>query len=356
MDLGAINDGISEHTRKRIKAADIKSYDSDQQFIAESDIILSIVPPRDAVATAKRVLDACRSHDTINRRKELVPFNPSGSLVYVDLNAISPTTTRNIAAVLIEKPEPPTSPAPRRLSLSRALSFKPNDHTETPAPQPIPISFLDGGIIGPPPAPNVASQDSTTASSSSTSWTLPSLVISGPDAEKLLPASLITTLNMQILDNKIGTASTLKSCFASLTKGFTALSILSFTTAQSSGCLPQLRAHLEKFTPNALKQAEKGLTGMPPKAYRWVEEMRQIGSTFTTEGGFESGEKLFNSVAEIYKTVAEDTVLGEERSEHRKRGRSAEDVAECVREGIKRKREKGNGKEKLEMAWRSSWS
>jgi Domain of unknown function (DUF1932) len=131
---------------------------------------------------------------------------------------------------------------------------------------------------------------------------------------------------------------------------------LSFTTAHTANVLPHLQSHLEKYSPNTLKLAEGGLKAMPPKAYRWVEEMRQIGSTFTTEGGLESGETLFNSVAEIYRTVAEDTVLGEERAEHRKRGRTVEDVAECMREGIKRKREKGEEKEKLDLAWRSSWS
>jgi hypothetical protein len=96
---------------------------------------------------------------------------------------------------------------------------------------------------------------------------------------------------------------------------------------------------------------------MAPKAYRWVEEMRQIGSTFATEGGLQSGESLFNSVADIYKFIAEDTVLGEERTESRKRGRTAEDVADCVREGVKRNKQKSEqGKEKLELAWRGSWS
>ena len=61
---------------------------------------------------------------------------------------------------------------------------------------------------------------------------------------------------MQILDDKIGTASTLKSCFASLTKGFTALSILSFTTAHTANVLPHLQSHLEKFSPGSLKRAE----------------------------------------------------------------------------------------------------
>ena len=106
------------------------------------------------------------------------------------------------------------------------------------------------------------------------------------------------------------------------------------------------------------------MTGMPPKAYRWVDEMKFIGNTFADVGGLSCGEAVFGGIAEVYRTVAEDTVLGEERTETRKRGRTVEDVAEAMVEGIKKKRmggRKGSGaepgeKEKLELAWRGSWS
>ena len=185
---------------------------------------------------------------------------------------------------------------------------------------------------------------------------------------------------MKILGPKIGQASALKSCFASLTKGMTALSILSFTTAHTCGVLTELQEHLAEYSPKSLELAKYGLTAMPPKAYRWVEEMRQINETFTEEGGFSSavlsshangqsepvpeilpGDSrgsggVFESVAEIYKLIADDTVLGEERVEKRKRGTDPEDVAECIRDGIARKKKKlaGEGKD-LEAAWRGTW-
>ena len=109
------------------------------------------------------------------------------------------------------------------------------------------------------------------------------------------------------------------------------------------------------------------MPSMPPKAYRWVEEMRQIGSTFATEGGLACGEEVFGGVAGLYEFVSESTVLGEERVESRKRGRTAEDVAACVAEGVRSKRRKAaegvEGKEgavggegDLKLAWRGSWS
>ena len=192
--------GRSKHTTERIKGADIKALDSDHDFLAESDVILSIVPPRDAIATAKRILDASQNHEAIKKRKENSSFSPNGSVVYIDLNAISPTTTRNIHALLKESAEPPTPN--RRSSLSRALSFHKNDDADSTDPplQPLGISFLDGGIIGPPPAPPSSASDASASASSSEPWPLPSLLISGPEAEKT--SAVLTHFDAQYADTR----------------------------------------------------------------------------------------------------------------------------------------------------------
>ena len=59
--------------------------DADQDLVAQADYILSIVPPRDAVNTAKRFTEAVAAH---------VRDNGKGPLYYIDLNAISPSTAR----------------------------------------------------------------------------------------------------------------------------------------------------------------------------------------------------------------------------------------------------------------------
>jgi hypothetical protein len=172
---------------------------------------------------------------------------------------------------------------------------------------------------------------------------------------------------MKVVGDTIGSASALKACFASLSKGMIALSILSFTTAHQAGVLPALEEHLKEFNPGALAVAKNGLTGMPPKAYRWVDEMRQINETFVEEGGFspdvlkavEDGgvgggaakAGVFEGVAEVYKLIADDTVLGQERVESRKRGMDVKDVVECIGEGIKAKKRKLAGED-----WKRSWS
>ena len=127
-------------------------------------------------------------------------------------------------------------------------------------------------------------------------------------------------------------------CFASTTKGLTAIAIQAFTTAHALGVLEHLRAHLEDYSPGTGALAAKGLVGMPSKAYRWVDEMKEIAETFHTEGGFE--KDVFEGVSEVYRFVAHETDLGSEKTEDRKLGETPEDVAGLVRRGLERKKEK----------------
>jgi hypothetical protein len=127
-------------------------------------------------------------------------------------------------------------------------------------------------------------------------------------------------------------------CFASTTKGFIAICTQAFTTAHRLGVLSELKKEMADFIPATLKSAEGGVPGMPPKAYRWVREMEEIAATHAEEGGFELS--LFEGVAGVYRTVAEDTVLGAEKTGDRKRGRTVEDVAAAMGEGLEAKRKR----------------
>jgi Domain of unknown function (DUF1932) len=177
-------------------------------------------------------------------------------------------------------------------------------------------------------------------------------VLSGPSLPTSHSPDLPNILNVTQISDRIGSASTLKSCFASLTKGLTALSVLSFTTAQSASLLPQLTSHLEKYSPDTLALISKSLPAMPPKAHRWVDEMRQIGETFAEAGGLAEGRDVFDGFANVYQRVAEETELGRER----KRGKSVEDVAGGVEDGVRKRRKQGDDEEDLSLTWRGSWS
>ncbi|TVY62298.1 putative 28.5 kDa protein in 7S RNA 5'region [Lachnellula suecica] len=286
-------EGRSQDSHDRAKNASVEVLPSDLSLVTASDYILSIVPPRDAMSTAVRISTA---------------FNAQSSpkptpLYFLDLNAISPHSARSIAELI--------------------SSESPN------------IKFLDGGIIGGAPK---------TTSSTPPTWSKPSVPISGSIAQ--VPATythLAETLNIKHISDDVGVASGLKCCFATTTKGFTALCIQAFTTASNLGVLPNLLEEMENRTPGMVKKARGGVTGMPPKAYRWVKEMEEISETHAKDGGFESvGAGLFGEIAQVYKSVADDSVLGEEKTERRKRGLTIEDVAAAMGEGNAAKRKKSD--------------
>ena len=182
--------------------------------------------------------------------------------------------------------------------------------------------FVDGGIIGSPP----------TQSTQDGSWKKPGVALSG--LVDLAPrfATLASVLNIRLVSSRVGVASSLKLSFAALTKGLTALSILSFSTAQKEEMLPELLALLEEYSPRIAALATNGVIGMSPKAYRWEDEMLGIGEAFDTEGGWNGiGADVYGGFAEIYRTIAEDTILGEERVEHRVRGITVEDASQIIK-------------------------
>jgi len=294
--------GRSEDTHTRARGGKVELLASDADLVQASDYILSIVPPRDALATARRVVAALQASPRVGKTP----------LYYLDLNAISPRSAREIAALF-------TDPAS--------------------------VVSLDGGIIGSAPRRKddnaLTTSVSKLVSSSFSDWARPILHVSGPHKLSSAPVSgshLAETLNIKHIADTIGPASGLKMCFATTTKGYTALAIQAFTTASQLGVLEELKKTMGDYVPTQLVTAEKGLTAMPPKAYRWVREMEEIANTHAEEGGFE--RDMFQGAADIYKSVAEETVLGLEKTEHRKRGRTAEDVALAIGEGLQAKKKK----------------
>jgi hypothetical protein len=283
-----------------MRSADIEILPSDQELVIQADYVLSIVPPRNAMATAQRIADAYALESTGSLREAIedIDSQPKRTkLYYLELNAVSARRVSDMAAQF----DGPTTAT---------------DDTRR-------CHFVDGGIIGAPPLQST--QDG--------SWKKPSVVLSG--MVDLPPAfsRLADVLNMKLVSSRIGAASTLKLSFAALTKGLTALSILSFSTAQKESMLPELLALLEEYSPRTAAFATNGIIGMSPKAYRWVDEMRGIGETFDTEGGWNGvGANVYGGLAEVYRTIAEDTILGEERVEDRVRGMTVEDAAQIIAE------------------------
>lgn len=202
--------GRSEASARRAKAAGM--IDASEAEIAAADIVLSIVPPGEALPLAQRLAPAL----TAANKKP----------VYADCNAVSPDTVREIAAVI----------------------------AATGAP------FADAGIIGGPPRAGYGG---------------PVFYYCGAEAgplERLNDYGLV----FRRLDGGIGAASALKMSYGGITKGLTAVGSAMLLAAERAGVAEALHAELAASQPNLLAYFQRSVPDMFGKAYRWVAEMEEI--------------------------------------------------------------------------------
>ena len=252
-------DGRSEVTKRRALEAGIKVL-SLPKLVLQSDIVLSIVPPKDALAMGQIITTTA---------KNVIPASSNKKIAYLDLNAISPRLASDISEVV----------------------NSPN------------LVFVDGAILNFPPKPL---EDGT--------WFKPVLVTSGPLSSAIRSKwveELIPTLNIRHLNEKIGAASGLKMCFASIFKGHVAIALQAYATAQNLGVLPELRRELGEQFPVITEIFDAMMLGSQRKAYRWIKEMEEIGETFNDEGGW--NRDIFGGVADVFRVVAEREKEGLEK-------------------------------------------
>ena len=203
--------GRSQASAARAKAAGMTAV-ADAQ-LTESDFLLSIVPPGDALALAQRLAPVLGA---ANKKP-----------VYVDCNALSPQTVERVDAVI----------------------------AATGCP------FVGAGIIGPPPKPGTTNTK---------------IYASGPhaaDLAKLNDYGLI----VRVLAGPLTAASALKMSYAGITKGFTALGAAMMLAATRGGSAEALKAELAESQPALLGFLSRMVPAMYAKAYRWVAELDEIG-------------------------------------------------------------------------------
>jgi putative dehydrogenase len=202
--------GRSAASAKRAEAAGMQAVDD--AALVQSDLLLSIVPPGDAIAFAERMAPLLASAAT----------KPA----FVDCNAISPVTVARIGEIIA-----PTGAA-----------------------------FVDGGIIGAPPQPGTKG---------------PVLYVSGEPAARVL-ALRAHGLDVRIVEGGVGAASALKMSYAGITKGLTALGAAMMLGAARAGVAEALYAELAASQPALLPWFTRQIPGMYQKAYRWVAEMQEV--------------------------------------------------------------------------------
>jgi putative dehydrogenase len=236
--------GRSAETAGRAKTAGM-SVANDEE-IAASDFILSILPPGDAVALAERFQPALKASNA--------------KPVYVDCNAINPKTVDRVAAVI----------AP----------------TDCP--------FVDSGIIGSPPKPGDAG---------------PRFYASGPAAPRFATLRQYG-LDVRVLDGATSAASALKMSYAGITKGTQAIGAAMMLAATRAGSADALFAELSSSQKEMFAWFKRGLALMPPKAYRWVAEMHEIagfvGEDPTAHELYEGAAHFYERIAEDFEAEKKD--------------------------------------------------
>ncbi|KAK1702160.1 6-phosphogluconate dehydrogenase, partial [Colletotrichum lupini] len=281
---------------RRAKKADVGVLSSDIELVEQSSGILSVVPSKDALEAARRVVDALHELATRGSR-------PSRPFYFTDPNAVAASTVRRIAEL-----------------------FTSVHHS---------ARFIDGLILGEPPVFVSASDVEPQTVSPTTATSVP---ISGPHQITDLPhhgERLYAELNMRYLGSEVGAASGLKMCYTTMFKGYIAVAARGLTTAERLGLLYALKDKLQLLLPDHLRLAESGVTVTPPKAYRWVFEMQQIARTHAEEGGFALG--LFQGAEGVFRDIAEDSVLGKEKIGNRVRGTIMEDFAAILARNLEHK-------------------
>jgi 3-hydroxyisobutyrate dehydrogenase-like beta-hydroxyacid dehydrogenase len=206
----------SEHrsaaTAARAETAGIEDVGTVRALVEIADTIFSVCPPDAALAQARAVA--------------ALDFRG----VYVDANATSPETARQVASMF--------------------------EHA------------VDGGIVGPP-----AHRAGTTR-----------LYLSGPGAADVARRWEGSALDARVIGDRPGAASALKACYAAWTKGTSALLLAIIAAARVEGVDADLTAEWAISQTGLLQRANRVAEGSAPKAWRFAGEMDEIATTFRVAG------------------------------------------------------------------------
>jgi 3-hydroxyisobutyrate dehydrogenase-like beta-hydroxyacid dehydrogenase len=210
---------------------------ADDADIVDADIVLSIVPPAEAVPLAQHLAAVIVK----SRKKPIV----------IDCNAVNVETVLKVEEII---------------AASGAR-------------------FVDAAIIGFPPKPSGEG---------------PAFYVSGEHAREVAMLAQLG-LDLRVIDGPIGAASALKMSYAGIVKGLTAVGTAMVLAATRAGAADALRDELAQSQPHILARLAIALPDMVPKAYRWVAEMREIagflGPDHPASLMFEGAARLFDHIA-----------------------------------------------------------
>ena len=143
------------------------------------------------------------------------------------------------------------------------------------------ISYIDGGIIGNPAWDTGAT----------------SLYLSGKEVTRILDSFPDSNLEVHSLGEEIGKASAVKMCYASYTKGTTALLCGILALAEKNGVRDALEYEWSRDRSTLAENAKQRASRVTAKAWRFTGEMEEIAQTFADaslpEGFHKASAEIF---------------------------------------------------------------
>jgi 3-hydroxyisobutyrate dehydrogenase-like beta-hydroxyacid dehydrogenase len=231
------SEGRSPATQDRAKAAGLTDAGTIAAVAGQAGIILSVCPPH-AAADVAWAVHGFRG-------------------LYVDANAISPGTAREVAQMITD-------------SGGR---------------------YVDGGIIGLPPTGPGSTR----------------LYLSGLDAPTVQALFAGTDLDARIAGPTLTSASAVKMAYAGWTKGTAALILAIRELAKEAGVEDALLAEWALSQPSLEKRSQGSAKAAEAKGWRWVAEMEEIAATMAAAG---LPDGFHQAAAEIFRRYPRDSTDG----------------------------------------------
>jgi 3-hydroxyisobutyrate dehydrogenase-like beta-hydroxyacid dehydrogenase len=228
-----VPEGRSAATAARAEAAGLTAADEGlNELVRRADVLASICPPHAAIDVARQVAEA------------------GFAGIFVDANAISPATAREVAAIV-----------------------------EAGG-----AAYVDGGIIGPPPTAPGRTR----------------LYLCGARAGEVRCLFEGTAVDARVVGpgTSTGAASAVKMAYASWTKGTAALVLAARALARAEGVEETLLAEWAMSQPDLADRSARAARSAAAKGWRWIAEMEEIASAMAAAGlpgGFHE------AAAEIYR-------------------------------------------------------
>ena len=219
---------------------------------AEQAGLLDVATVEDLAESSEVILCICPPHAALDVASSVAGFGFTG--VYVDANAVSPQTAREIGSAIEKRGG----------------------------------RYVDGGIVGSPPREGVPTR----------------LYLSGSTAPAVAELFRDTVVQARVVSDEAGSASAVKMAYAAWSKGAAAMLIAIRALARAEGIEATLLEEWQESVPDLPARSDRAALSAGRKGWRFAGEMDEIARTFAAAG---LPDGFHEAAAEIYRRFPELT-------------------------------------------------